>query len=57
MFLFKSLQPDTVVDDDGSVLGLGQVHQCLLTFPPNIRILIDMGWNRDLTMNLDYLKK
>ncbi|ANB11323.1 Cft2p [Sugiyamaella lignohabitans] len=39
----------------GSSASLAQVHQSLLTFPPNIKMLVDVGWNADLSMDLDYL--
>lgn len=57
MFLCKSLQPACVQAEDGRIVGLGQIHQSLLTFMPNVRVLVDLGWNNDLTLDLEYLKK
>jgi cleavage and polyadenylation specificity factor subunit 2 len=46
---------ETTGEGQKKSLSLGQVHQSLLSFSPNIKMLIDVGWNADLSMDLDYL--
>lgn len=59
MFSYTSLQPKR--SKDSAYIGpkaqslSKEVHQSLLTFPPNFSILIDVGWDPALSLDLDYL--
>lgn len=59
MFSYTSLQPKR--SKDAKYIGpkaqslSKEVHQSLLTFPPNYSILIDVGWDPALSLDLEYL--
>jgi cleavage and polyadenylation specificity factor subunit 2 len=62
MFAFTALQPQTSRaitngETGDAVANLADVHQSLLSIAPNIKILIDVGWDADLSVNLDYLSR
>lgn len=62
MFAFTALQchseKSTTDGEDGDkTSNLTDVHQSLLSILPNIKILIDVGWDADLSINLDYLSR
>uniref|UniRef100_A0A060T6A2 Cleavage and polyadenylation specificity factor subunit 2 n=1 Tax=Blastobotrys adeninivorans TaxID=409370 RepID=A0A060T6A2_BLAAD len=52
MLSFKALAPAGVAEDPKR----GQLHQSVLSFPPNIKFLIDVGWDPNLSVDLTYLK-
>lgn len=59
MFSFKQLQPKHPENRDyqgSKTKALAQeVHQSLLSFPPDFTILIDVGWDPALSMDISYL--
>lgn len=58
MFAFTALQPPRRVTDSASKLyPLGNAHQSLLSIAPNVKMLIDVGWDSDLSVNLEYLSR
>lgn len=63
MFTFTSLRSDAKRQQNGLPISpkteclSHEVYQSLLSFPPDINILIDVGWDASLSTSLDHLIK
>lgn len=58
MFTYTALESQ--LDSDAAIpvgVCLENIHQSVIKFDPDVSILVDLGWNADLSLDLSYLEQ